>query len=523
MDQLNAWDYTIIIGYLLGVVALGSIFCRKQKSLTEYFLASGNMPWLAVSISMFATAFSPVSFLGAIGWIYAKDIRWPLGTAVVSLVTIVIAARIWVPVWGRLQQLSIFEYLEHRYHPAVRTFGATLFPIQMTFWLGNGLVASSMAFETVTHIPAIWCIVGIVALGTLYTGLGGARAVVWTDVAQFLVFLFAYVLIALLILKDFNWQPWRIYETVAAMKSPITGYPPTQFISYEFKLAIESTIWAIMFVMLMDALQFGGNQVIIQRMLATGPGGKMYKAVIGQAWIGLIWVLLTIAVAWGLLAFYQVHPDAPKPDHPDDVLAQYVVSYVPMAVRGIIMAGLLAAMMSTFSAAINSMSSVIMNDFYKRYFVRRASEKHYVASSRVITVLGGLALIGFSVWQLNHAQSTALERLGALNVLIAAPLITFFVLGVFFKRVNTPGVLVGGFAGIIAALILNGIPGMVDPPIGKGVINWMWIGGFSAGVSFVVGYLVSLLFDPPDPSKLKGLTVAVPLDPAAAPASVVAR
>jgi SSS family transporter len=527
MAQLGAFEYTIMAVYLVGVVALGLCFSGKQKSLSEYFLASGTMPWWAVSISLYATALSPLSFLGASGWMIAKDPRWPLGTAVIGIATTVLAALIWVPIWGRLRLLTIFEYLERRYHPAIRSFGAAMFPIEMMFWIGTALVTAAMAFNQVTGVPTHWCIVGIVLLGTLYTVLGGARAVVWTDVAQFGVFCFAYAAIGFMILQYFNWDASHIYHVVSQMTSPVTGQRQTTLVSTEFSLAIEATIWCILFVMITEAVKFGGSQVYIQRLLATNTRGKMFKALIGQSVVGLIWVLMTIGIAWGLLAFYTDHPQAVRPEHADKVMAGFVVEFLPAIVRGIVMTGLLAAMMSTFDSALNSISSVAINDFYKRYVKHDADQHHYVIVSRVITLVAGLFLLAFALWQLKNADATGLERVGRLNVLIAPAIIPFFVLGIFSKRANTFGVLIGSLSGIAVAVLFNGFPGLFravifgdDALYFHGSVNWLWLGGFGMVTGFVVGYFASFLFPPPSQHALRGLTIAEPLPEAEVAAQI---
>ena len=87
MNQLSAWDYVILGGYVVGIAVIGLFFSRRQKSLREYFLAGGKLPWWAVSMSLYATALSPLSFLGITGWIFTKDSRWLVGGALVGIVT----------------------------------------------------------------------------------------------------------------------------------------------------------------------------------------------------------------------------------------------------------------------------------------------------------------------------------------------------------------------------------------------------------------------------------------------------
>ena len=506
--HLSRVDYAVIAVYVVGVVALGLYFTKRQKSLDEYFLASGNMPWWAVAISLHATLLSPVSFLGVVGWIFLKDSRYYFGVTVVMVPVMLISALMWVPVWGKLRFFSIYEYLEHRYHQSVRVFAATLFPIGILFWVGNGLVVASQAFGSVSGVSVHVCLILIVSLGTIYTMLGGARAVVWTDVLQAFVFLLAFAVSALLILHQFEWQPGRVYQIASTVISKETGNPATQIFSFEFNLAVEATLWSILFMNLVQIVHFGTNQTFVQRLLATGSRRNMIKAMVGKGFFDLVFLVLAIVTALCLVAFYHENTEAAASImHTDEVMAHFVVNEIPVVLRGVIMAGLFAALMSTFDSALNSVSSVTINDFYRRYFVREGTQRHYVMVSRIVTMGFGIVLLLFALWQHSHSDATVMERLGKLNNLLTAPMVCFFALGVLSKRANTFGVLVGGVAGIMVALVLQGFPGLFEPPLQGVQINWMWIGGFATLASIAVGYFASLLFPAPDREKIQGLSL----------------
>ena len=230
MAELGTWDYIIIVGYMAGVVGLGLLFSGRQKSTREYFLAGCNVPWWAVSISMYATALSPITFLGATGWIFTKDTRGMVGS-MWGLPLVILQILLWVPLLSRLRMQSIFTYLEQRFHPAVRTVAAVMFLIQMVFWIGSGTVAAARAFEAATGIDPRFCLLALIVLGTLYTMLGGSRAVIWTDVVQYTVFLFAFIAIGGLLLHQYDWQPWRIYNvasSVILVRSPTICASPVR-------------------------------------------------------------------------------------------------------------------------------------------------------------------------------------------------------------------------------------------------------------------------------------------------------
>ena len=509
MSQLSIWDYLVIGTYLAGVLSLGLVFSGRQTSLKEYFLASGALPWWAISLSLYATSLSPISFLGVCGWIYQKDSRLFFGSTLLVLITLPLAALLWVPLWDRLRPVSIYEYLERRFHPGLRTFGAVLFPLQMIFWLGNGLVAAAAAFKTVTGLPVEVCLFGIVILGTAYTVLGGSRAVIWTDVAQAIVFLFGFLVIGLLLLQYFDWEPAKIYHIASSVESA-EGYPKTQLFSTEFSLNVEATIWAILLFKFVELLMFGTNQINIQRLLATGTKRNMFKALIGLAGVEVIFMLLAMSVAWGFIAYYNENPgEAARIIQADEVMAHYIVGHMPNLVRGLIMAGLLAAMMSTFDSALNSMSSITICDFYQRFFVRNASDRHYVLSSRWATIGWGILVLLFALWQSRHSDATVFERVGKLNLLLVPMTAIFFILGVFTKRCNTPGVLIGAATSVGLALSFSGFPGLMEPLVDPEAfaINWVWLDGLCTVTGLLVGYVASCLFPEPGEDKLEGLTL----------------
>lgn len=503
---LNTLDYLVITGYLAAMLALGASFARRQKSLEEYFHASGSMPWWAVAISMMATLLSPISYLSTVGWIFGRDSRYIFGGALASLAFTFLAAAIWIPLWDRLRIFSIYEFLEQRYHPTVRVVGAVLFIISTLFWLSTAVVNATMAFSAVSGLDPRLCMVGIAVLGTGYTMLGGMRAVIWTDVAQFAVFVLGYLAIGVMLLIAFDGQPMEIYRLASQQISEETGYPHTQLFSCELSLAIEATIWSVMFLHFFQAIALGSNQLHVQRMHAVGSRRGMFKALIGSSVILLLFSLVALVVAWGFVAFYENHPRlSTSIDHPDKVLPVFVVQQLPVVIRGVMMAGVMAALMSSFDSGINSMSSVLMNDLYEPYQNPGKAESHRVRVARIVTVLLGLLLLAFSLWQYEHSSETALQRLFKLSNVVTAPLPSFFLLGIFSRRVNTPGVLCGAIAGILCALALNGFPGVMDPWILQ--VNWMWVAGLSTIVNMAVGYAASFLFAPPIPDQLKHLTL----------------
>ena len=466
MAKFSIFDYLVIGIYLASMVVMGILFSGRQKSLKEYFHAGGNLPWWAVGISLIATHLSPISYLALPGWIFERDTRSSITGGLIEFLMVLPTAALWIPIWARLRVLSIYEYLERRFHPAVRSTGAMLFIVYTVFWLSTALVAASKGFESVSGFDGRLCLLVIGLLGAFYTVLGGMRAVIWTDVVQYVVFVGGYLMIAIVLLSYFD--PMEIWTLASNQISERTGHPHTKLISHEWSMAVEGTIWVLLSGSVVRALAFGTNQITVQRMHATRDRRTMFKALLANAVTGYGFVLFTVPVAWGFVAYYSQHPELKRQiTHPDMVLPHFVLLNLPLIMRSLVMGGVLAALMSTFDSALNSMSNVTNNDFYRRYLEPNRSEDHYVRVAKLLTLGFGVVLLAFALSQYDQQRGTAGEHFTRLTSLVSAPIAAFFVLGILSRRVNTPGVLCGAVAAIALSLGFNGLPPMVQPVLNK--------------------------------------------------------
>ena len=469
MAKFSIFDYLVIGIYLASMVVMGILFSGRQKSLKEYFHAGGNLPWWAVGISLIATHLSPISYLALPGWIFERDTRSSITGGLIEFLMVLPTAALWIPIWARLRVLSIYEYLERRFHPGVRSIGAMLFIVYTVFWLSTALVAASKGFESVSGFDGRLCLLVIGLLGAFYTVLGGMRAVIWTDVVQYVVFVGGYLMIAIVLLSTFD--PMEIWTLASNQISERTGHPHTKLISHEWSMAVEGTLWVLLSGSVVRALAFGTNQITVQRMHATRDRRTMFKALLANAVTGYGFVLFTVPVAWGFVAYYSQHPELKRQvTHPDMVLPHFVLLNLPLIMRSLVMGGVLAALMSTFDSALNSMSNVTKNDFYRRYLEPNRSEDHYVRVAKLLTLGFGLVLLGFALSQYDQQRGTAGEHFTRLTSLVSAPIGAFFVLGILSRRVNTPGVLCGAVTAIALSLGFNGLPPMVQPILNKATL-----------------------------------------------------
>ena len=205
----QAVDWIVFVVYLGMVLVIGSLFSRRQVSTSEYFTASKSVHWLPVSISILATMFSGISFIGHPARVYRYDsamIAWPFAVLVATPIVIYVL----LPFYRRLDVTTAYEYLEKRFGLNVRLLASALFIGKRLFWMALVALAPSLALSAIVGLPVSWCILIIGVVATIYTGLGGMHAVIWTDAIQFVVLMLGQCLIIAWLLP--NWTVgWAKY------------------------------------------------------------------------------------------------------------------------------------------------------------------------------------------------------------------------------------------------------------------------------------------------------------------------
>ncbi len=179
-------DYAILIVYALGITLAGGLFAGQQKSLKEFFLADRNIPWWAAAFSGIATIVSAISYLGAPGQAFRADLTFLQYRLVVPLVLVIICV-VFIPFFHRLELFTAYEYLERRFDLKTRLFASVLFLLFKCAYLGIGIYAPALVIAGMTDIPFSVLVLASGLITTIYTMMGGMRAVIWTDAIQLVV------------------------------------------------------------------------------------------------------------------------------------------------------------------------------------------------------------------------------------------------------------------------------------------------------------------------------------------------
>ena len=485
--QLAFPDYLVLILYMVATVILGSWMGRGQSSLGGYLLAERKTHWFLACISIIATDTSAISVMGVPGWIYDKDLKYSMGSFLMPPVMLIVVL-VFVPIFFRTKVFTVYEYLETRFNPLARTVTAVLFLFLRGVHLAAAVYIPSVAFATFVGIPEFYCILLVGTLTTLYTLLGGMKAVIWTDFLQFFVIYGSIVVMIGLLLASFGWDLGGVWTAGSRLISPVSHTPPTTLVDWKLDLTSEATFWSILaFYLIYNVGTYGTDQVIVQRYFTMGSFREIAKSVLVAGFLSTLCVIFLALLGLLLTVYYAERPElAATLRKSDEILPSYVMQGLPTGMRGLIFAALLAATMSALSAGLNSFSTVGIMDLYRRYGRGKdASESYCLWLAKVFTLVSGAVLTLVAIW-VSTLHKPILEIANQLASMFIGPITGIFFLGVLTRRGNIAGVLIGALCGLLVSFVVS-----YYPPLARNV-NWMWTGPMSCLATFVMGYLGSV-------------------------------
>lgn len=487
-QSLAIFDWVIIAVYMFGMLGVGFYFYRgaKGSSSNEFFLGSRSIPAWAAGISMFAGSISSISYLAIPAKAY--ETNWQYIMSKMSTIVGLIFVAIWiVPLFRRLNLVSVFNYLETRFHPSIRLLSSALWMLmQIGGRMGIVLFLPAMAIGTITDTNIVACIIIVGVFTIIYTALGGMKAVVWTDVFQVMVLTGGACFAIGFIVYQLGLMP--IVDTARAFEK-------TDMVNLSFDIT-QPTLWGFLILVLFDVvLTFPKDQVLMQRVLATPSEKEASRSVWVFAVVLLPSAFMFYLIGTVLFAYYRANPAQLNPMLPiDAVFPAFIGTELPAGVTGLIIAGLFAAAMGTLSGIINSVATLLSVDFYGKF--RNPTQEQTVRFAEWMSVVVGLIGIGIAIilsrMDIHSLLDLTIELFGLLGGSCAGA----YTLGMFTRRANWQGVAIG----IVAASLLTLMVWIF------GLIHPYWYLALAIMASIVIGYLASLLFPPPSHS-LEGLTI----------------
>jgi len=476
-------DYLILVAYFLSLGTIGWIASRREKNTEDYFLGGRRIPWWAVTLSILATEVSAVTFIGAPGDSYRGNYAY-LQFAFGSLLGRVLIAFLFLPAFYKGKVTSIYEFLGQRFGNHSRLTAASFFFITRLLASGVRLLIVSLALSVVTgfSLVPIIVVVALIALG--YTLIGGIKAVIWTDVLQFSIFMGGALLAIFFLLREIpgGWNGLRTY------------LEPGKFKVFDFSFSLTSS--TIFWVALVNGCfqtfaALGTDQDLTQRMLTCKKLGGGQRALILTGFIDFPVVFIYLLLGSCLFCFYQSMGN-PLPPHIaadlDTVFPHFIVTGLPAGVRGLLIASIFAAAMSSLDSAINALSSSAVMDIYKPFIRPGRSQKHYLRASRIFVVIFCILLVA-SALLLNRIEGGKLWLGFKVTGFTYGAMLGVFLLGVLTRRSNDRMNL---WAMISSSLLLLSFT-MIEKVFldGATLLAWPWYVVVGTAWTFLWGWFFS--------------------------------
>lgn len=487
---LKALDWIVIVLYLALSAGVGLFFYLREKknSNTDYFLAGRNVPWWAAGISLYATGTSAISFIAIPAKSFATN--WHLlAQNVVALFATAVVAMLIIPLIRRLNVMSVYHYLEMRFHPSIRTVSSGInIVLQLGGRMSIVLFLPSLALAAVTGISVTWSILLMGLVTIVYTLLGGMKAVIWTDVLQVVVMLGgAFFAIGYVI--------WHVDGGASGFFAVAQAEHKMDVFNWAFDIR-QPTIWGFLFFAVVDVITYPKDQVMMQRVLATKNPKEAGWSVWTLAAIVVPGSLTFFGIGTALYVYYQQHPEKMNPLlNVDATFPHFIAAELPVGITGLIIAGIFAASMSTLSSCMNSVATLISVDFYEK-FAKNPTQEKSVRLAEWMTVVAGVIGVGTALILAQIDIQSALDKSWELLGLLGGGFAGCYGLGMFTRRANWQGAIIG----VIGSLIITFACWRV------GLVNAVFYQPLSIGGCILVGYLASYLFPAPQQSLL-GLTV----------------
>jgi len=471
----TTFDWVVLWVYLIASLGIGVSFYRKHETGKDFFLAGRSMSWFPVAISIIATDLSALSYMGVPSLVYQTDLKYMLGAFLLPLQMILVTV-IFVPLFYRLNLYTVYAYLELRFNSSTRLFAALLFMGGRGAWMATATYATALALSEITGMSPINAILICGLSTTVYTFLGGMEAVIWTDFMQFFVLVGGAIAIAAFILAGYGGDAREIWAVAKA-----SGH--TQMFDFSLSLTKAYTFWGMVVGLLVfQVSSYATDQVIVQRYFTTKNLRETVKAVIGSSLIVLPVLLLLYGIGIGFVAYYHDHPELKATlSNADRVMPHFTVNILPVGFRGLVIAGIFAATMSSISSGINSLTTSTIKDFLERVNPRISS--HDLFWARLVSIGWGLVAT-FGALSMINSHLTIIEKFASTYQFFAGPLVGIFLLGVLTKRASAWPVTVSAAVGFLAAAA----SARFSP------IHWLWYAPVGCLVTLILGYVASLLF-----------------------------
>jgi SSS family solute:Na+ symporter len=497
--ELRPLDVIALTTYLLGMLAVGLYFSRRNTSTEEYFVGSRSFPGWAIGLSMLGTSISSVTFLAFPAAAYKLDWRQFVSNLMLPAVA-VLAVIVFIPFFRRGQLTSAFEYLGHRFGPVARLYGTISFIVLQLIRLATVLLLMSIPVSLLSGLRIEYVIVIAGIFIAFYTIAGGIEAVIWTDVVQAIV-LWAGGAVCL------GYIVWHLPGGFSDVIDIGNAHDKFHVGAMEWNIG-ERTFWTVALLGVFHYLgMYSSDQNFIQRYVATKSLREARKATALYSLLAVPTWGFFFLVGTSMFTYYQTFPDAVVDTlDADQVFPYFILTRIPAGIAGIVIAGVLAAAMSSLDSSLNAIATIVTVDIMKPYLAPGRSDRFYLRAAHVIATGAAVLMIAGAIG-FQHVEKESMNDLTWIMASVfGGCLVGLFLLGFFTTRVDNRAVLVALVGSLGFNVYLGAVSARWLPEMGSFHVHDYWIGVLVNLLFVVLAYGSSFLFGPPK-QDLRGLTV----------------
>jgi len=498
-SHLHFLDFVLIVVYLAGITLFGLRFRGSKgapsKSLKSYFLADRSVPWWAIALSIVSAETSTLTIISIPGVAFTGDFGF-LQVVIGYMLGRIVVAALFLPRYFQGEMLTAYQLIDQRFGGTLHKTTAGLFLITRAAAEGVRVFAVSIVVAIAIGTGDVLSIAIISALTLLYTFEGGMTAVIWTDVVQMVLYI-AGTLVAIVTLGTHVPGGWQHIHAAASAAGKF------HLFNFAINLTQTYTFWAgVLGGTFLTMASHGTDQLMVQRMLAARNLGESRLALLSSGVVIFVQFTLFLLIGAGLWVFYGGVSAANLT--PDRLFPAFIVSEMPIGIAGLLIAAILAAAMSNLSAALNSLSSTTVVDFYM-HWRPEADDRERMMISRSSTVVWALVLFAIAVYSIQVGGKGHVVEIGLSIASVAyGALLGVFLLGTLTRKATEAGAIVGLIVGFALNMALWLQPGPIHlaslPLFGDTTlprVAWTWYVLIGSAVTFIVGLIASKLLPKP--------------------------
>jgi SSS family solute:Na+ symporter len=442
--KLSLLDAIVFLVLVFGNVAFGATFFFRNKTSAQFTTGGGRIPAWVVGMSIFATFVSSISFLALPGKAYATN--WNAFVFSLSIPFASFAAvKFFVPLYREVGNISAYYYLELRFGAWARIYASLCYILTQLMRTGAILLLLALPVNALFgwDIKTVVIVTGLAVI--LYSMLGGIQAVIWTDTIQGIILIAGAVVCAVFLTFSMPDGPRQLFEiAVANNKFSLGTFGPS---------LRNSTFWVVLIYGLFINLQnYGIDQNFVQRYMTTASEKEAKSSALFGSLLYIPVSLVFFYIGTALFAYYAAQPhllpdEFRMPGSADKVFPFFIASGLPAGLTGLLIAAIFSAGMSTVSTSLNSTATIILSDYYKRYFNKGADEKTSMRVLRISSFITGILGIGIALALVG--VESVLDAWWALASIFSGGMLGLFLLGYISKKAKKTDAVIGVIIGAI--------------------------------------------------------------------------